>query len=102
MPRNKIVDVGGSRFTVRGLTFEELVKLGSANAEGRESKEVVTEVLSQCLVDPKLKRDQITTLDDKTLVALVSEVLDIARGNMEEMGFVSMSLDRGSPRDMIA
>ena len=102
MTRNKIVNGGGSRFTVRGLTFEELVKLGSANAESRESKEVVTEVLSQCLVDPKLKRDQITTLDDKTLVALVSEVLDIARGNMEKMGFVSMSLDRGSPRDMIA
>jgi hypothetical protein len=47
MPRNKVVDVGSSRFTVRGLTFEELVELGSTNIEGRESKDVVVEVLSQ-------------------------------------------------------
>jgi hypothetical protein len=102
MPRNKIVDLGGARFTVRGLTFEELVKLGSANAEARESKEVVAEVLSQCLVEPKLKQDQITTLDEKTLIGLISEVLDIARGNMEDMGFVPMPQDKGPPRDMIA
>jgi hypothetical protein len=53
-------------------------------------------------VEPKLKRDQITTLDDKTLIALVSEVLDIARGNMEDIGFVPMPQDKGPPRDMIA
>jgi hypothetical protein len=101
MPRNKMIDVRGARFTVRGLTFEELVKLGSANAEARESKDVVAEVLSQCLVEPKLKQDQITALDDKTLVALLGEVLNIARGNMEGMGFVSMPPDKGPPRDMI-
>jgi hypothetical protein len=97
MPRNKIIDVGSSRFTVRGLAFEELVNLGSANAEGRESKDVVTEVLSQCLVDPKLKRDQITALDYKTLAALVSEVLNIAWSNMEEMELVSTPPDRAPP-----
>jgi hypothetical protein len=101
MPRNKVVDVGSSRFTVRGLTFEELVELGSTNVEGRESKDVVVEVLSQCLVDPKLQRDQITALDDKTLVALVSEVLVIAGSNVEKIGFVSKPPERGSQTDMI-
>ncbi len=98
MPRNKIVKVGGSRFTVRGLTFEELVKLGSVNAESRESKDIVAEVLSQCILKPKLKRDQITALDDKTLVSLISEVLTIARGNLENIGFIAMPHDKGSPK----
>ena len=102
MPRNKIIDVGSSRFTVRGLAFEELVNLVSANAEGRESKDEVTEVLSQCLVDPKLKRDQITALDYKTLAALVSEVLNIAWSNMEEMELVSTPPDRAPPKDTMA
>jgi hypothetical protein len=100
MPRNKVVDVGGTKYTVRGLTFEELVKLGSANAEEKESKVVVAEVLSRCLIEPKLKNEQITRLDDKTLVALVSESLDINSGMME-MGFVPMPQDKGPP-DMIA
>jgi hypothetical protein len=90
MPKNKIVDVGGTRYTVRGLTFEELVKLGSANAEEKESRMVVAEVLSRCLIDPRLGHEQITSLDDKTLVALVAEVLDIAKSNLEGMRFVAM------------
>ena len=90
MPKNKIVDVGGTRYTVRGLTFEELVKLGSANAEEKESGMVVAEVLSRCLIDPRLGHEQITSLDDKTLVALVAEVLDIAKSNLEGMHFVAM------------
>jgi len=90
MPKNKIVDVGGTRYTVRGLTFEELVKLGSANAEEKESQMVVAEVLSRCLIDPRLGHEQITSLDDKTLVALVAEVLDIAKSNLEGMRFVAM------------
>jgi hypothetical protein len=102
MPRYKVVDVCDARYMVRGLTFEELVELGSANADSRESKDVVAEVLSQCLVDPQLKRAQITALDDKTLVALVTEVLDIAKGNLEDMGFVAIPQDKGPPRDMIA
>ena len=102
MPKNKVVDVGGTRYTVRGLAFEELVKLGSANAEEKESRMVVTEVLSRCLIDPRLGHEQITSLDDKTLVALVAEVLDIAKSNLEGMRFVAMPPDRGPPRDMIA
>ena len=101
MPRNKVVDVGGIRYTVRGLTFEELVKLGSASTEEKESKAVVAEVLSRCLIEPRLRREQITGLDDGTLVALVAEVLDIARSNMEGMGFVAMPPDKGPPRDMV-
>ena len=102
MPRNKIVDVGGSRFTVRGLTFEELVRLGSVNAESRESKDVVAEVLSQCIVNPKLGRNQITALDNKTLVSLISEALTVDKGNLEKIGFVSLPQDKGPPKDMIA
>ena len=102
MPRNKVVDVGGTRYTVRGLTFEELVVLGSADAESKESREVVAEVLSQCLIDPKLRPDEIAALDDKTLVSLVMEVLDIAKGSLSEMGFVPMPPDKGPPRGMIA
>ena len=90
MPKNKIVDVGGTRYTVRGLTFEELVKLGSANAEEKESRMVIAEVLSRCLIDPRLGHEQITSLDDKTLIALVAEVLDIAKSNLEGMRFVAM------------
>jgi len=87
---------------VRGLTFEELVKLGSASTEEKESRAVVAEVLSRCLIDPRLRHEQITSLDDKTLVALVAEVLDIAKSNLEGMRFVAMPPDRGPPRDMIA
>jgi hypothetical protein len=89
MPKNKIVNVGGTRYTMRGLTFEELVKLGSGNAEEKEIKTVVAEVLSHCLIEPKLKHEQITRLDDKTLITLVSEVLDIAKSGIE-LGFVPM------------
>jgi hypothetical protein len=102
MPKNKIVDVGGTRYTVRGLTFEELVKLGSASTEEKESKAVVAEVLSRCLIEPHLKNEDIRKLDEKTLVALVSEVLDLAKGSLEGMGFVAMPPDKGPPRDMIA
>ena len=102
MPRSRVVEVGGSRFTVRGLTFEELVMLGSVNAENKESKEIVAEVLSQCLVRPKLERNQISELDEKTLVSLVSGALTQARGNLENMDFVTMPQDKGPPRDMIA
>lgn len=52
-------------------------------------------------MDPKLQRDQITALDDKTLVALVSEVLVIAGSNVEKIGFVSKPPERGSQTDMI-
>jgi hypothetical protein len=89
MPKNKIVNIGGTKYMVRELTFEELVKLGSENAEVKESKTVVAEVLSRCLIEPKLKHEQITHLPDKALVTLVSEVLDIA-------------LALGPPRDLIA
>jgi hypothetical protein len=102
MPKNKVVDIGDTRYKVRGLTFEELVKLGSSNAEEKESKAIVAEVLSCCLIEPKLKHEQITRLDEKTLITLVSEVLDIAKDRMMEMGFVPMPLDKGPPRDMIA
>ncbi len=101
MPRNKVVDVGGTRYTVRGLTFEELVILGSTDAESRESREVVAEVLSQCLIEPKLKLEEIAALEDKVLASLVMEVLDIARGNLSEMGLVPMPPDKGPPRDWI-
>jgi hypothetical protein len=101
MPKNKVVDVGGTRYMVRGLTFEELVKLGSASTEEKESRAVVSEVLSRCLIDPRLRHEDITRLDDKTLVALVIEVLDIAKNGLEDMGFVSMPPDRGLLRDMI-
>jgi HEAT repeat protein len=97
MPRNKIIDVGSSRFTVRGLAFEELVNLGSANAEGRESKDVVTEVLSQCLVDPKLKRDQITALDYKTLAALVSTLNSDPSPNVRLAAVEALYLFRNQP-----
>ena len=93
--------MSGTRYTVRGLTFEELVKLGSSNAECRESRDVVAEVLSECLVDPKLRRDQITVFDDNTLVALVTEVLDIAINDLKATESASSSLDKGPPRDMI-
>lgn len=75
---------------MRGLTFEELVRLGSASAEEKASKAVVAEVLSRCLIAPRLEREQITRLDDRTLVALVAEALDIARGNLENTGLVAM------------
>ena len=102
MPKNKIVDVGGTRYRVRGLTFEELVRLGSAGAEEKGSKAVVAEVLSRCLLEPRLESEQIIRLPDKTLVVLVTEVLDIAKSSLEGMGFVSMPSDKGPPRDMIA
>ncbi len=101
MPKNKIVDVGGVRYTVRGLTFEELVKLGSAGTEEKGSKVVVAEVLSRCLIKPRLGREQIARLDDGTLVALVTGVLDIARSGMMDMGFAPMPPGKGPPRDMI-
>ena len=72
MSRNKVVEVGGKRYTVRGITFEEFVKLGSMGSESKESKAVVAEVLQRCLIEPKLKSEQITGLDDKTLVTLVA------------------------------
>ena len=81
MRRNKVVEMGDFRFKLRGLTFEELVKLGSANNEAWESKDVVAEVLSQCIMEPMLKIDQIVALEDKTLVTLMYEVLDIPRKN---------------------
>ena len=87
MPRSRVVEVEGSRFTVRGLTFEELVRLGSVDAENKESKEIVAEVLSQCLVRPRLERSQISELDEKTLVSLVNGALTQAKGNLENMGF---------------
>ncbi len=100
--RNKVVEIGGARYTVRGLTFDELVKLGSTGSDEKESRTVVAEVLQRCLIEPKLKFDQITRLDDNTLITLVTIVLDIARNGLEGMGFVSMPPDRGPPRDMIA
>ena len=90
MSKNKVVDIGGTRYTVRGLTFEELVKLGSTNTEEKESKAIVAEVLQRCLIDPMLKFDQIKHLDDKTLVTLLTEVLDIAKIGLEGVGFVAM------------
>ena len=99
--RNKVVEIGGERYTVRGLTFDELVKLGSAGSDEKESRTIVAEVLQRCLVEPRLKLDQIANLDNSTLVALVSVVLDIAKSGLEGMGFVVMPPDRGPPRDMI-
>ena len=92
----------GTKYTVRGLTFEELVMLGSADAESKESKEIVAEVLSQCLIEPKLRRDQIAALDDKILASLVMEVLDIAKSSLSEMGFVPVPPDKGPPSSWIA
>lgn len=102
MPRNKVVEVEGTKYTVRGLSFEELVMLGSADAESRESREIVAEVLSQCLIEPKLGRDEIAALDDKVLASLVMEVLDIAKGSLSEMGFASVPPDKGPPSSWIA
>jgi hypothetical protein len=90
MSKNKVVDVGDTRYTVRGLTFEELVELGSTNIEEKESKTIVAEVLQRCLIDPMLKFDQIKHLNDKTRVTLLTEVLDIAKIGLEEVGFVAM------------
>lgn len=87
MSRNKVVEVGGARYRVRGLTFEELVRLGSASSESKESKMVVAEVLQRCLIEPKLRIEQISGLDDKTLATLVTVVLDTARSGLEGMCF---------------
>ncbi len=92
--RNKVVEIGGAKYKVRGLMFDELVKLGSTGSDEKESRTVVAEVLQRCLVEPKLKFDQITHLDDNTLVTLVTIVLDIARNGLEGMGFVSVPPDR--------
>jgi hypothetical protein len=97
MPKKKSVDVRGTRYTVRGLTFEELVKLGSTGAKEKESKAVVAEVLSRCLIEPKLGHDQIANLSNKRLVALVSEVLDITKSGMTDRGLVPMPLTRAHP-----
>jgi len=102
MSKKKTVEISGARYVVRGLTFDELVKLGSADVDGKESRTVVAEVLGRCLVEPKLRNEDIVRLDDKTLVTLVAEVLDIAKSGMMEMGFVPMPPDKGPPRDMIA
>jgi hypothetical protein len=102
MARNKIVEIGGEKYIVRGITFEEFVRLGSSASEGKEGKAVIAELLQRCLVEPKLKFNQITMLDDKTLVTLVTIVLDTAKSRLDGIGFVSMPPDRGLPRDMIA
>ncbi len=90
MSRNKVVEVGGKRYTVRGITFEEFVKLGSMGSESKDSKEIVAEVIQRCLIEPKLKSEQITGLDNKTLVILVTIALDIAKSGLEGIGVVSM------------
>jgi hypothetical protein len=90
MSRNKVVEVGGKRYTVRGITFEEFVKLGSMGSESKDSKEIVAEVIQRCLIEPKLKSEQITGLDDKTLFTLVTIALDIAKSGREGIGVVSM------------
>lgn len=90
MSRNKVVEVGGKRYTVRGITFEEFVKLGSIGSESKDSKAVVVEVLQNCLIEPKLKSKQITGLDNKTLVTLVAIALDFAKSGLEGIRVVSM------------
>ena len=100
MSRNKVVDVGGTRYTVRGLTFEEFVMLGSIGSESKDNKEIVAEVLQRCLIEPKLKSEQITGLDDKTLVTLVTIALDIAKSGLEGIGVVSMP-DTPPLRDLL-
>jgi hypothetical protein len=90
MSKNKVVEVGGTRYTIRGLTFEEFVTLGSMGSESKDSKEIVAEVLQRCLIEPKLKSEQITGLDDKTLFTLVTIALDIAKSGLEGIGIVSM------------
>ena len=90
MSRNKVVEVGGKRYKVRGITFEEFVKLGSMGSESKDSKEIVAEVIQRCLIEPKLKSEQITGLDDKTLFTLVTIALDIAKSGLEGIGVVSM------------
>ncbi|MGD0802685.1 MAG: hypothetical protein ABSA11_01260 [Candidatus Bathyarchaeia archaeon] len=98
---NKVVYTTGSRYNVRGLTFGELVKIGSANTESREIRNVMVDILSQCFVDPKLRRNQISVLDDQTLNTLVNEVLEVTRSNLDNMGFIPPHMDKGSLRDMI-
>ncbi len=102
MTRNKVVEVGGETYRVRGITFEELVRLGSAGSEGKEGKAVVAEVLQRCLVEPRLRFDQITRLDDRTLVTLVTVVLDTAKSSLGSMGFASVPPDRGPHGEMAA
>jgi hypothetical protein len=102
MSKKKTVEVRGVRYVVRGLTFDELVKLGLADVDGKASRTVVAEVLGRCLVEPKMKNEDIMRLDDMTLVTLVAEVLDIAKSGVMEMGFVPMPPDKEPPRDMIA
>ncbi len=88
--RNKVVKIGEARYKVRDLTFDELVKLGSTGSDEKDSRTVVAEVLQKCLIEPKLKFDQITHLDDITLMTLVTVVLDIARSGLEGMVFITM------------
>ncbi len=78
MARSKVVRAGGKRYRVRGLTFEELIMLGSMSAKRLESKQVVTEVLSECLITPKLTRNQIVSLSDSVLARLAVYVLELA------------------------
>jgi hypothetical protein len=95
MSRIKVVEVGGEKYIVKGLTFEELVKLGSIGSESKESKTVISEVLQRCIIEPKLKFEQIAGLDDKILMTLVTVVLNIAGSGLEGIRFVSMPPDRG-------
>ncbi len=88
--RNKVVKIGRARYTVRDLTFDELVKLSSTGSDEKDSRTVVAEVLQRCLVEPKLKFDQITHLDNNTLLMLVTVVLDTARSGLEGMRFTTM------------
>jgi hypothetical protein len=90
----KVVYTTGSRYTVRGLTFEELVKIDSANTESREIRDVMVDILPQCFVDPKLRRNQISVLDDQTLNTLVNEVLEVTRSNLDNMGFIPTLLTK--------
>jgi hypothetical protein len=83
----KIVEVGGERYTVRRLTFEELVKLGSASSEDKEDRMVVAEVLHVCLLEPRLRLDQIAGLDDRSLVTLSA----VTRKESSEREGVSLS-----------
>jgi len=83
----KLVNVNGVRYLVRGISFEELVKLGSNNVDSKRSREVVVELVTQCLIEPRLTWKQVKSLPNGTLSPLISILLDFNKGNSRRMNY---------------
>ena len=96
MARNKVITANGVKFTVRDLTFEELVNLGEKDITNKDMRDVVNEVISRCLISPPPKKINVATLDQPTVIKLTTEVLRLTRGNIKKSEFIP-PMDWGAP-----